>query len=286
VPDLALFGIVAAFILLLVAVGRVEAVPAAWKSMSRLALIVPLAFICEYVDSTLGMGYGTTLTPFLLLAGFAPLAVVPAILVSELVTGLAAGAMHHGLGNVKFHRGSPHLRIVAVLAICSLVGSTIAAALALGLSAYILKLYIGLLMAAVGAAILVCGRRPIRFSWQRIMALGVVAAFNKGISGGGYGPVVTSGQILAGVEERSSVAITSLAEGITCIGGVITYLILGGAGIIDWTLTPYLVGGALLSVPLSAVTVRRVKVGNLRLAVGILTLLLGLTTVLRTCGWL
>jgi len=41
------------------------------------------AFICEYVDSTLGMGYGTTLTPVLLLVGFAPMQIVPAILLSE-----------------------------------------------------------------------------------------------------------------------------------------------------------------------------------------------------------
>ncbi|GAF92609.1 unnamed protein product, partial [marine sediment metagenome] len=28
------------------------------------------ALFCEYIDSSLGMGYGTTLTPVLLLAGF------------------------------------------------------------------------------------------------------------------------------------------------------------------------------------------------------------------------
>ena len=31
--------------------------------------IVTAAFLCEYVDSTLGMGYGTTLTPLLLILG-------------------------------------------------------------------------------------------------------------------------------------------------------------------------------------------------------------------------
>ena len=29
--------------------------------------IVVIAFIAEYIDSTLGMGYGTTLTPLLLI---------------------------------------------------------------------------------------------------------------------------------------------------------------------------------------------------------------------------
>jgi uncharacterized membrane protein YfcA len=49
-------------------------------------LILPLAFICEFMDSSLGMGYGTTLTPLLLLMGFEPLQVVPAVLMSECVT--------------------------------------------------------------------------------------------------------------------------------------------------------------------------------------------------------
>src|SRR6056297_350792 len=50
--------------------------------------IILIAFAAEYTDSTLGMGYGTSLTPILLLLGFSPLEVVPAVLLSELVTGL------------------------------------------------------------------------------------------------------------------------------------------------------------------------------------------------------
>ena len=64
--------------------------------------IVVLAFFAEYIDSTLGMGYGTTLTPLLmLLFGFGPLQIVPAVLFSELVTGLLAGFTHHSMGNVE-----------------------------------------------------------------------------------------------------------------------------------------------------------------------------------------
>ena len=42
-----------------------------------------IAFLAEYVDSTLGMGYGTTLTPVLLLMGYEPMQVVPAVLLSN-----------------------------------------------------------------------------------------------------------------------------------------------------------------------------------------------------------
>ena len=64
--------------------------------------LVICAFLCEYLDSTLGMGYGTTLTPVFMLMGFKPMQIVPAILLSELISGLLAGILHHREGNVDF----------------------------------------------------------------------------------------------------------------------------------------------------------------------------------------
>ena len=81
---------------------------ASWTS-STLLLIFLAALGCEYLDSSLGMGYGTTLTPLLMLAGYAPLEIVPAVLLSELLTGLAAGAMHHRDGNIDL-RTTPAAR--------------------------------------------------------------------------------------------------------------------------------------------------------------------------------
>jgi len=83
----------------------------------------------------------------------------------------------------------------------------------------------------------------------------LMAAFNKGISGGGYGPVVTSGQIMSGVKSKKATGITSLAEGLTCLVGVITYLIFTNHAI-EWELAPSLVLGAVLSVPFAAYTVK------------------------------
>jgi uncharacterized membrane protein YfcA len=104
-----------------------------------------------------------------------------------------------------------------------------------------------------------------------------LAAFNKGLSGGGYGPIVTSGQILSGVKSKNAIGITSLAEGLTCLVGVITYLIFTDHTI-EWNLAPSLVLGAILSVPIAAYTVKKFKGGQLRLVVGIATLILGLVT--------
>ena len=263
------------------------------------------AFFCEYMDATLGMGYGTTLTPVFLLMGFSPTEIVPAVLLSELVTGLLAGYFHHREGNVDFdpkiidilkiketlsplvyirrvRKALPlDLKVAMVLAVCSIAGTVAAVCVAVNIPRFWLKLYIGFLVLSMGVVILVCFKREFKFSWCRIFALGLVASFNKGMSGGGYGPVVTGGQILSGVDGKSAVGITSLAEGLTCLVGVIAYLIMSD-GAVDWKLAPYIISGAVLSVPLSAKSVKLVSERTLKAAIAILTIILGILTIYKT----
>lgn len=76
-----------------------------------------------------------------------------------------------------------------------------------------------------------------------MLAVGVLSAFNKGISGGGFGPVVTSGQIIAGREGKSSIGTTTFAEAPICIAGFLTFL--AAKGVSDWNLVVFLGIGAL-----------------------------------------
>jgi hypothetical protein len=240
-------------------------------------IIIFLAFVCEYIDSSLGMGYGTTLTPLLLIMGYNPLQIVPAVLLSELVTGLSAAFFHHRLKNSNFRIGAVDLKIALVMAGCSIFGTLAAVFVALNVSKFIIKLYIGILVFSMGILILTTLHRTFSFSWKKISSIGLLAAFNKGISGGGYGPLVTSGQILSGVDSKNAIGITSLAEGLTCLVGVVTYYAFTNH-IVDWSLSPSLVLGAVLSVPLAAYTVKKFKRGPLRMIVGLATLMLGLVT--------
>jgi len=250
------------------------------------------------------MGYGTILTPLLLIFGFNPLQVVPAILLSELITGLLAGFTHHKAGNVNFkpkstnikyiikrlkelgyaetfRRGVPiHLKVVLVLAACSIIGTISAVFIAVSISKFWLKLYIGVLVTVIGVVILFTLNKNYKFSWKKILGLGFVASFNKGMSGGGYGPVVTGGQLLSGVKGRNAVGITSLAEGLTCAVGVAAYFLT--KSVIDWRLAPYLIIGAVISVPFAALTVKKIKTRTLAIIIGIVTLILGVFTIIQT----
>ena len=242
-------------------------------------LVGVIAFMSEYLDSGLGMGYGTALAPILLIMGYEPLKVVPAILISQLVTDIAACVFHHKLDNVNLRVGTSDFKAASVLGGVGSVGVIIAVITAIKIPKHILSLYIGFLVLAMGAIVLVTIKRPMRFSWPRLMGISLLASFNKGISGGGYGPLVMGGQMLSGIHVKNAVGITAFAEAITCLVGFIIYLVSGKA--IDWKLVAMLIVCATLAVPLAALTVRKAPSDRLKAYVGILMAVLGLFTILK-----
>ena len=235
--------------------------------------IIPLAFVCEFLDSSLGMGYGTTLTPLLIIIGFEPLQIVPAVLLSEFVSGLLAAFLHHKQKNVNFNHDSIDTKIALLLAIFSVIGTIIAVIIAVNIPKNILKLIISIIVLSMGIIIIFTINYKPKFSWIKITALGTIASLNKGLSGGGYGPLVMGGQMLSGVGVKNAIGITSLAEGITCLAGVILYFILSDK--INWILSPFLVIGAVLSVPFSVYVVKKIPEKQVKIFVSIFILFLG-----------
>ncbi|MDX1799060.1 MAG: TSUP family transporter, partial [Candidatus Lokiarchaeia archaeon] len=70
--------------------------------MELILIIIIFAFIFESMDSMAGMGFGTALSPLLFLLGYTPLQVVPAILISETITGIVDTFFDHEFKNVRY----------------------------------------------------------------------------------------------------------------------------------------------------------------------------------------
>ena len=249
-------------------------------------LVGMLSFVSEYVNASLGMGYGTTLTPILLLLGYPPDVIVPTVLLTGFITGLVSGGSHHTFGNISLRRGSPDRRIIALLAITGTIGSASAVVVSSSLSNQAVRAYISVMVIVMGVLVFVFRNHRIRFSYPRIFAIGAVAAFNKGISGGGYGPLVVSGQILSGHGVRNAVGIACFTEGVICAIGFAVYLALnGGIGWLQghWAFYVPVVVGAVLAAPLASWTTRMiVRTVDLRIVVAVLTCLLGSWTLWKT----
>ena len=265
-------------------------------TIALFAAIAVVALSCEYMDASIGMGYGTALTPILLIMGFLPLEVVPSVLLGQLVGGLAGGFFHHRLGNISldFRRDeavrkrvgalgyiprSVDSKVIFILAICGTVGALAAVFFALNIPTLALETYIGVMVLGIGIVILVRRNREISLSWKGLVGIGLISSFNKGASGGGYGPLVTGGQLISGREARSSVGSTTLAEAVVCIVAFVSYVVLKGD--IFWTLAAATSIGSVVAAPFAAMTVKRINAKRLKIAIGIATSLLGALTIAK-----
>ena len=262
------------------------------------AAIAILALVCEYMDASIGMGYGTTLTPLLLIIGFWPLEVVPAVLLGQLAGGLIGGIAHYWVGNISLDfrqderlikkklRGLGYLprsldaKVIYVLVICGIIGALVGVFSAINIPKVILQTYIGVMVLGIGIVILIRQRQKVAFSWKGLIGVGLLSSFNKGISGGGYGPLVTGGQLISGREAKSSIGSTTLAEAIVCIVGFLTYVLVKGD--IFWMLAAATSIGSIVAAPFAAITVKRANMEKLRLVIGGATIILGALTLAKT----
>jgi uncharacterized membrane protein YfcA len=262
----------------------------------QLWLIGLLAFIMEVIDSGLGMGYGTVLSPLLIIIGWPPLIVVPSILLSQAIGGLTASFFHQKYGNANFKPIAENLRnfrknfkgigfinsfksclprdlkIVFMVTIFGIAASIFGALTAIKIPKLFLKTYIGLL--ALGIGILILVRSRFQFSWKKIFTLGLISAFNKGLSGGGFGPVMTGGQIVSGHPGKNSIGSTTLSEAPICIVGFITYLL--SRGLPSFRLLWVLSAGALAGGILGPSITKKINTKSLRMIIGWLIIVEGL----------
>ncbi len=143
-----------------------------------------------------------------------------------------------------------------------------------------------------------------KFSWNKLIGIGILSAFNKGLSGGGFGPVVTSGQILAGQNHKNAIGVTTLAEAPICLVGFMTFIIgrtvhelngnviqtpfseftvkLFSPQMFQWELILALLLGSIFVAPFGAFTTKTLNQKSLHNMVGVLITVLGLWTLYKT----
>ena len=216
--------------------------------------VVGLAIIFEFLDSAAGMGYGTAFTPILLLMGYEPLQIIPVIMIQQACAGLISAYMHKEYGNVEWRFRPPSetvklLLIIAGIGILAVTFSITSIYGVLKLGDNWIKLYVVILLLAMGlTALFNCKKAPV-YHPKRMYFFGALAGFYKGIGGGGYGPVVTIGGLLSGVPAKTMMAITAFSEGLVCIVSIFVWFFLLKHGVvIDFILLPSMILGSILSV--------------------------------------
>ncbi|GGI83941.1 sulfite exporter TauE/SafE family protein [Legionella impletisoli] len=239
--------------------------------------IIIISFLLEFLDIYAGMGFGM-ITPVLILLEYQPLDIIPPVLLLSCLFGLSAAFFHHWFENVSFTEPLI-LKIVSTTILLGLIGIVVGVGVAVFMPVKLLELYIGVLIVLLGV-IVILRRSPILFSWRKLGFVSLVAGFNKGMSGGGYGPILTSGQILSGILNKQSVSITALAEGVVSLVGFATFFLFSRVHI-NWTLAvSMLIGGGLAVLPATYV-VKISRVVHLKIVIGLTSIVLGLAMLIQ-----
>lgn len=248
--------------------------------IETIILVLLLSFILQFFDASVGQGFGT-LTPLLLILGFALLEVVPAVIFASAVLSLITGLIHHGFSNVNFNLKGRSFRITAILILFGSLGIIMGAVSAINIPEIILRAYIGLLVIAIGLSVLLKVKTKHEFQWRKIIGLGLLASFNKGISGGGYGPVLASGQVLSGVKSKKAVGMTAMSEGVVSFAGIAAYIFADGFKHINIELISALIAGGLIATPIAAYVTKKAHPRKLKLAIGLISIILGMIILLQ-----
>ncbi len=215
--------------------------------------VVAIAMFFEFMDASAGMGFGTALTPLLLVVGFDPKQIVPAVMIQQGVAGLVGAFLHREFENVewKLKPMSETIRLWLIIAIvgCLAVTFSITAVYAyLHVAKIWIKLYVAVLLLMMGVISLYQGRKERPYKPNRMFVFAALAGFNKGVGGGGYGPVVTIGGLISGVPVKSMLAVTAISEGTVSTFAIIVWMALLTSGVtIDYILLPSLMIATLFS---------------------------------------
>ena len=246
--------------------------------ISDLFIITPLiifiaALICEFVDSHMGGGFGTILTPLFLIFGFPRLTIVQSILVSEIVTGFEGGGLYHSFKKVDW-------KAAGALSVTAIIGILIAVVISVEVPSFVIKVYIGILVAVLGVLMLLklkCKTYKIRNAFL----IGGLIGFNKALTGGGFGPIAVAGLCTSGLETKKSLGTTLIAEGITCTVSLILYYVFGQLTLVFSFLIP-LAFGAVIGAYLGSNHTKKTSDNGITTKAGVTICLLGVFVILQT----
>lgn len=240
--------------------------------MEVLILVMFLAIFMELIDTSMGMMYGTILSPLLISIGFDPKLVIPSILISQAIGGIIGTVRHHNYNSVNFKGWTNDTKIVSAVVLPGVSACLLGTLIAISVPVWVLRTYVGLLVIMMG--ILCLKPYSYKFAWWKIYVIGIVSAFNKALSGGGFGPITSTGKILGGLNSKVSIATTTYAEVPICLLSFLFWIILRGSIEIAFPLA--LCFGAAIGAAIGPWITYKVKSDKLRSFVAVLAIISGI----------
>ncbi len=237
--------------------------------MQTLIVVAIAGLVAQFVDGSLGMGYGLTSSTLLIFAGLSPAAASASVHLAEVGTTALSGVAHHRFGNVDWHA-------VRRIAIPGGIGAFLGATLLSSLSTESAKPLASTLLFTLGIYVLLrflLGKQRVSRKGQpglRFLApLGLIGGFIDATGGGGWGPVTTPTLLADGrLAPNRVIGTVSASEFIVAISASAGFFTALGGEVLRMEFVAALLAGGFIAAPIAAYMVRHLNPRLLGVIVG------------------
>jgi uncharacterized membrane protein YfcA len=253
-----------------------------FKPLFLLVMLI-VGYLAQFVDGTLGMGYGVFSASLLVSIGLYPVVASASVHTAEIFTTLLSGISHFKLGNVKRD-------LVLSLAIPGVIGGVTGAYFLASVPGKTIKPFVAAILLMMGLVILyrfLVWKNPITFeqnghSRWKLTLLGLVAGFMDAVGGGGWGPIATPSLILNGNDEpRQVVGSVNLVEFFVTLAETLTFLISVGPKAFRWDIVVALLVGGAIAAPSAAFLCKKLPAKALGALIGVALIGFNIRTLLK-----
>jgi siroheme synthase-like protein len=236
-------------------------------------------FLAQMVDGSMGLGYGTISTTFLLANGVSPAIVSSRVHSARVFSSGVSGYSHHRFGNIN-------KKLFRSLVIPGSIGAILGAALAFYGQKYAtwVKVPLSVYTVYLGYYILrkAFAKRDPKSKVKRAGWLASVGGFMDAFAGGGWGTLVTSTLISKRRNPRYVIGSVCLAEFFVVLASSITFFILLKS--IPLADVAGMILGGVIAAPIAARLVGKLPIKAMFIAVGLLVILTSCNTLWKAIG--
>jgi hypothetical protein len=243
-------------------------------------LIAIIGFAGQYIDGSLGMGYGTFLASSMLAIGLMPAMVSASVHIAEIFTSCVSGISHIRLRNVRKD-------LVIMLIIPGSVGGFFGTYLLCMLPGRFATPWIALVLLILGVWIFIkflrikILPREEKLPRKFVVPLGFIAAFCDACAGGGWGPIATPALLLTNKSTpQKIIGSVDTAESIITFVIAVSFFFFLGVKNLNWDLIICLLVGGIAAAPLAALTVKKIPGKLLGIMVGIILISINAKTII------